>query len=153
MQERGVGHAVRANGNPPILSHHGCYYWRDRFAWKLETAHLNILWKALILDLSCCPPPFLVSCFLVSPSPDRVWGAGWAVANTQSPSPSGTGCISTKCHWWFATLWSPATSAWFCWPPPHSALLCSSFWTTVGVCVWVCVCVSLCACVCVHVFL
>lgn len=53
------------------------------------------------------------------------WSGAWAGASTRHRRcRSGTAGTSTKCRWWCATSWSPATSAWSCWPRPRWASPC-----------------------------
>lgn len=60
------------------------------------------------------------------------WSGAWVGATIlHHHHRSGTAGTSTRCPWWCATSWSPATSVWFYWPHLHWALLCSCSSTTV----------------------
>lgn len=79
---------------------------------------------------------------LVPSSPLRWRGAGhWSGAWAGATIPhrrrkSGTAGTSTKCRWWCATSWSPATSVWSCWPHRRWALPCSSSSIIVRLLIW-----------------
>lgn len=70
-----------------------------------------------------------------SPPPWRgggPWSGAWAGATTpRHQFRSGTAGTSTKCHSWYATSWSPATSVWSYWPRLRWASPCCCSSTTV----------------------